>query len=219
MRDELVECAAGLRTDPDAKVLVVTGAGRSFCSGADLLEVLGGPERDVVEMRQSLRDVYASFLALRELPIPTIAAVQGHAIGAGLNVAMSCDVRLAGPGAKFGATFTRIGLHPGGGCTYFLTSALGPQRAMSILLDGATLSGEEAVRIGLALSLHDDPLTEAVTMARRWAALPTELAKDIKATVRLAEQGLEATLGFESWAQAATATQPTIWKTLLARRA
>ncbi|MGF7233494.1 MAG: enoyl-CoA hydratase-related protein, partial [Frankia sp.] len=103
MREELVDCAARLRADPDARVLVVTGAGRSFCSGADLLEVLGGPERDVLEMRNSLRDVYASFLELRALPIPTIAAVQGHAIGAGLNVAMSCDIRLAGPGARFGA--------------------------------------------------------------------------------------------------------------------
>ncbi len=214
MRDELVDCAAGLRADREARVLVVTGAGRSFCSGADLVEVLGGPERDVVAMRDSLRDVYASFLELRALPIPTIAAVQGHAIGAGLNVAMSCDIRLAGPGASFGATFTRIGLHPGGGCTYFLTSALGPQRALSILLDGATLTGAEAVRIGLALSLHDDPLAEALSMARRFAAVPRELARDIKATVRLAEKGLDASLGYETWAQAATATQPRIWETL-----
>ncbi|MGF7233510.1 MAG: enoyl-CoA hydratase [Frankia sp.] len=214
MREELVDCAARLRADPDARVLVVTGAGRSFCSGADLLEVLGGPERDVLEMRNSLRDVYASFLELRALPIPTIAAVQGHAIGAGLNVAMSCDIRLAGPGARFGATFTRIGLHPGGGCTYFLTSALGPQRALQILLDGATLTGEEAVRVGLALSLHDDPLAEALSMARRFAGVSPELARDIKATVRLAEKGLDASLGYETWAQAATATQPRIWETL-----
>lgn len=207
MRDELIACAAALRADKEARVLVVTGAGRSFCSGADLSELFGAPDSDVGDVRDTLREVYASFLALRDLPIPTIAAVQGHAIGAGLNLALCCDIRLAAPHARFSATFTKLGLHPGGGCTYFLVSTLGKQRALSVLLEGGTVTGEDAVRHGLALSLHEDPLAEALSMASRYAALPDGLAKDIKTAVALTDQGLDATVAFETWAQASSATR------------
>ncbi|GAA0962854.1 enoyl-CoA hydratase [Actinocorallia libanotica] len=209
MRDELVDCAARLRADRDARVLVVTGAGRSFCSGADLGELFGAEDLPVREVRDDATRMYEAFLAVRDLPLPTIAAVQGHAIGAGLNLAMSCDIRLAAPQAKFSATFSRIGLHPGGGCTYFLVEALGRQRALAVLLEGGTLAGEQAVRHGLALELHDDPLAAALEMARRFASVPPGLARDIKNAVGLAAtQGFEATLAFEAWAQADSSTRP-----------
>lgn len=217
MRDELLAAAAALRADPAARVLVVTGAGSSFCSGADLSELFGG-DPEVADLRDRLKGVYAGFLALRDLEIPTIAAVRGHAIGAGLNLAMCCDLRLASPTAKFSATFSRIGLHPGGGATYFLSRALGKQRALAMLLDGGTCRGEDAVRHGLALSLHEDPLAEALAMARRFAALPPQLARDIKTAVALTDDGLAATLGFEAWAQASSGTRPAA-KAVLAARA
>jgi enoyl-CoA hydratase len=219
MRDELVACVDQLRRQQSLRVLVVTGEGRSFCSGADLAEVLGDPALGVLELRRRFGSVYDSFLGIRDLPVPTIAAVSGHAIGAGLNMALSCDIRLAGRTARFGATFTRLGLHPGGGCTYLLTQTLGAQRAMSILLEGQTLSAEEAARLGLVLSIEDDALEAALSMAGRIAALPNGLARDIKAAVRLAdEQGFAASLAHEQWAQAATATQPAIWEVLTRRQ-
>src|SRR5919198_6562731 len=91
------------------------------------------------QIRNDVMRVYDSFLRILDLPIPTIAAVRGAAIGAGLNLALCCDVRLAAPDASFGAVFSRIGLHPGGGCTYFLTHLLGPQGALRLLLDGGSL--------------------------------------------------------------------------------
>jgi enoyl-CoA hydratase len=217
MRDDLVDCAARIRADRQARVLVVTGAGRSFCSGADLGELFGEEVRPVDEIRDNLTHVYDAFLAIRELPVPTIAAVRGHAIGAGLNLALCCDLRIAAPDAKFSATFSRIGLHPGGGCTYFLVQALGRQRALAVLMEGATLSGEQAVRHGLALETHEDPFAAALEMARRFAAVPPGLARDIKTAVGLAEQGFDATIGFESWAQAASSTKPAV-REMLAKK-
>ncbi|HLU43470.1 MAG TPA: enoyl-CoA hydratase [Natronosporangium sp.] len=211
MRDELAAAVAEVAADPDARALVVAGAGSAFCAGADLPAVFGGPERPEAEIRRDLQRLYRSFLAVAELSIPTIAAVQGPAVGAGLNLAMCCDLRIAGPEAVFAATFTKLGLHPGGGCTYFLVRALGRQRALEVLLDGGSLTAEQAVARGLALRIEDDPLAAAVAQATRYAALDPELVRDIKRATQLAETaGFEASLEFESWAQASTTTKPAI---------
>lgn len=211
MRDELADAVATVAADPDARALVVTGTGTAFCAGADLPAIFGDNTRPVAEIRRGLHQVYDSFLRLLALPIPTIAAVQGPAVGAGLNLAMSCDVRIAGPKARFSATFTQIGLHPGGGCTSFLVRALGPQRALALLLDGGTVAGPDAVAAGLALSLEDDPLAVAQATADRWAALEPDLVRDVKTAVGIAARGdADATLEFESWAQASSAKNPRV---------
>lgn len=209
---ELGDAVSRVADDPGARTLVVTGAGTAFCAGADLPAMFGDAAgRTVSDIRSHLHQVYDSFLRLRDLAIPTIAAVQGPAIGAGLNLAMACDIRIAGPRASFGATFSRIGLHPGGGCTWFLVDALGPQKALALLLDGGSLDGEAAVREGLALQVADDPVATAHEMAARWAALDPALARDIKSAVGVARRGdFRATLEFESWAQASSATGPAI---------
>jgi enoyl-CoA hydratase len=188
---------------------VVTGAGTAFSAGADLPAVFGALTREVAEIRTGLKAIYDSFLRVRRLEIPAIAAVNGAAVGAGVNLAMSCDVRIAGPHAKFGVTFTKLGLHPGGGCTYFLTQALGRQRAMSLLLDGGVLDAEEALRLGLVLDVVDDPVAAALETAARWAEVEPDLARDIKRSVGIAERGsFEDTVDFESWAQASSARGP-----------
>ncbi|MEU8639414.1 enoyl-CoA hydratase-related protein [Amycolatopsis sp. NPDC048633] len=190
------------------RVLVITGAGTAFCAGADLAATFSPPGLPVYALRDRLRATYESFLRVRRLPIPTIAAVQGAAVGAGVNLALACDVRIAGPRARFGLTFSRLGLHPGGGCTHFLVRTLGPQRALSILLDGATLGAEEAHRLGLVLKLAEDPLAEACETATRWAALDPALAADIKRAVGLATDGdFDDVLEFEAWAQASSASK------------
>src|SRR5689334_10762642 len=140
LQRELGDAVDTVAADADARVLVVTGNGPGFCAGADLPAVFGELDRDVADIRAGLRVVYSSFLRVRDLAIPTIAAVNGAAVGAGVNLAMACDIRLAAPQAKFGVTFSRLGIHPGGGCTWFLTQALGRQRALSLILDGGTLT-------------------------------------------------------------------------------
>lgn len=215
MQDELAAAVATVARDAQARVLVVTGAGSSFCAGADLPAIFGDTSRSVQQLRRDLHTVYDSFLRIMALPIPTIAAVQGPAVGAGLNLAMACDVRIAGPRAKFAATFAKIGLHPGGGCTWFLVRALGPERALAMLLDGGTLAGAEAVAAGLALSLEDDPLTAAAETAERWAATDPQLTRDIKTAVQTAVRAdFDTTLEFESWAQAASASNPAVQETV-----
>jgi enoyl-CoA hydratase len=219
VRDDLCAAVDAVAADGDARALVVTGNGTAFCAGADLTATFGDPGLPVHVLRDRLRATYDSFLRVRRLPIPTIAAVQGAAVGAGANLALCCDLRIAGPRAKFGITFTRLGLHPGGGCTHFLVDALGPQRAMAVLLDGATLTADEAAAAGLVLEVADDPLGTALATATRYAALDPGLVADVKRTVAIAAGGaFDAVLDFEAWAQASSATKPVVADAIAALR-
>lgn len=192
------------------RALVVTGAGPAFCAGADLPALFGDADRPTAETHAGLQQYYRAFLDVADLPFPTIAAVNGPAVGAGLNLAMACDVRIAGPDATFGATFSRIGLHPGGGCTWFLVRAMGASRALRTLLLGSTLDAGQAVAWGLADGPEDDPLAAARELAERFARLDPRLARSIKKAVDLAvtTDDRDAVLEFESWAQAASASSP-----------
>jgi enoyl-CoA hydratase len=215
LRAALLDAVAAVGDDRGARVLVVTGEGSAFCAGADLPSVFGDVARPLDELRDQLHSYYRSFLGILDLAIPTIAAVQGPAIGAGLNLALVCDLCVVGPKARLGATFSRIGLHPGGGCTYFLTRAMGRQRALSILLEGQTLDAETAVSYGLALELVEDPLARALELAEVLATRDPGTLRDIKRTVRLAESdGFDASAAFETWAQAASAKKPAIQETV-----
>jgi enoyl-CoA hydratase len=206
----LTEAVKTVARDAEARVLVITGNGTAFSAGADLPAVFGAvATREVAEIRAGLKTIYDSFLRVRRLEIPVIAAVNGAAVGAGVNLAMCADVRIAGPHAKFGVTFTKLGLHPGGGCTYFLTQALGRQRTLSMLLDGGVLDATEMDRLGLVLEIADDPLAAALEIAVRWAEVGPALARDIKRAVGIAERGnFDETLDFEAWAQASSARGP-----------
>jgi enoyl-CoA hydratase len=218
-QEELCAAVDAVAADPTARALVVTGNGTAFCAGADLAATFGDPGLPVHVLRDRLRATYDSFLRVRRLPIPTIAAVHGAAVGAGVNLALSCDLRLAGPRARFGITFTRLGLHPGGGCTHFLVEALGPQRAMALLLDGATLTADEAAVAGLVLRVVEDPLADALAMATRYAALDPGLTADVKHAVAIAAGGaFDAVLDFEAWAQASSATKPAVAAAIAALR-
>jgi enoyl-CoA hydratase len=204
-----------VRDDPDARVLVIAGHGSAFSAGADLPAVFGDLDRAVGEIRSGLRKIYDSFLRVRRLEIPTIAAVHGPAVGAGVNLAMSCDIRIAGPAANFGVTFTKLGLHPGGGCTYYMVRALGTQRALKLLLDGGSLTASEALDAGIVAEVVDDPLAAALALAAQYAQLDPDLARDIKRAVHIADSGdFEETLEFESWAQAASAKKPELAKAI-----
>ncbi|MBS4727236.1 enoyl-CoA hydratase [Mycobacterium sp. SM1] len=177
MSARLRAAVAQAQADPDVHAVVVTGAGTAFCAGADLSAL-----RDAGEA--ALLRIYDGFMAVAECPLPTIAAVNGPAVGAGLNLALAADVRIAGPGAVFDARFLKLGLHPGGGATWMMQRAVGPQVARAVLLFGLCLDAGSAVRHGLALSVAEDPLAAALELAAGAAAAPREIVLATKATMR-----------------------------------
>src|ERR1700758_3812418 len=178
------EISAGLRAavaraeaDTDVHAVIVTGAGSAFCAGADLA-ALGSAAG------AALRALYDGFLAVADCALPTVAAVNGPAVGAGLNLALACDVRIAGPGALFDARFQKLGIHPGGGMTWMLQRAVGPQVARATLLFGMRFDADAAVRHGLALEVADDPVAAARELAAGPASAPREVVIATKATMR-----------------------------------
>jgi enoyl-CoA hydratase len=173
LRDAVRACEA----DPDVHALIVTGEGTAFCAGADL-SALG------VATDEGLLRLYDGFLAVAESTLPTIAAVNGPAVGAGLNLALACDVRIAGPAAMFDARFQRLGIHPGGGMTWLIHRAVGPETARAAVLFGKRFDAAEAVAHGVAFSVADDPVSAARELAAGPAAAPRELVLATKATMR-----------------------------------
>ena len=178
------EISAGLRAavtraeaDTDVHAVIVTGAGSVFCAGADL-SALGSAAGE------GLRALYDGFLAVADCALPTVAAVNGPAVGAGLNLALACDVRIAGPRALFDARFQKLGIHPGGGMTWMLQRAAGPEVARAALLFGMRFDAEAAVRHGVALTMADDPVAAAFQLAAGPAAAPRDVVLATKATMR-----------------------------------
>lgn len=175
---EMVAALDGLEADPAVGAVVVTGAPPAFCAGADLSH-LGASQRE------GLRRIYEGFLRLGRSPLPTVAAVNGAAVGAGANLALVCDVILAGRSARFDTRFLKLGLHPGGGHTWMLRRRVGPQAAAALALFGQVVDGAEAERVGLAWRCvpDDELLTVARELAGTAAAAPRELVTRMKRTL------------------------------------
>lgn len=201
--EELAAAIDAVKADAEARALVVTGAGRAFCSGADLESLFGDRTRPVQVLKQVLLQVYGSFLRLRDLSIPTIAAVHGPAVGAGMNIALACDVIIEGPDAAFGPTFAKIGLHPGGGCSWMLTQRIGSANTAAALYSGDLIAASDALRLGIAQELADDAKARAADLAATYASREPALMADIKRSVRVAATSdLAASLDLEAEAQA-----------------
>jgi enoyl-CoA hydratase len=179
MVDEIVATFDQLEADESVGAVVVTGAPPAFCAGADLSH-LGSSQRD------GLRSVYEGFLRVGRSPLPTLAAVNGAAVGAGMNLALVCDVRIAARRAKFDTRFLQLGLHPGGGHTWMFHRITGPQAVFATVVFGEVLNGDEAERVGLVWKCVDDDqlLDTAREMAGRAAAAPRELVIKTKASIR-----------------------------------
>jgi enoyl-CoA hydratase len=178
LSDKLVAAVQAAVSDPGVGAVVVTGQEPAFCAGGDLAELAAADPA-------TLHRVYAGFLAIAACPLPTIAAVNGAAVGAGLNLALAADVRLAGPNARFDARFLQLGLHPGGGYTWMAQRILGAQGAAAVTLFGEILDAEEAERVGLVWKRAEDVVGAALDMARRAAAAPRDLALTTKSTLRV----------------------------------
>ena len=175
---KLADAVRAAADDDGVGAVVVTGEEPAFCAGGDLGELATADPA-------TLRTVYAGFLAVADCPLPTIAAVNGAAVGAGLNLALACDLRLAGPRARFESRFLPLGLHPGGGYTWMAQRVLGAQGAAALTLFGEVVDATEAARIGLVHRVADDVVAAAVELAARAAAAPRELVRTTKATLRL----------------------------------
>ena len=178
MVDEIVAAMDRIEADDSVGAVVVTGAAPAFCAGANLGNL-------ATATGESLGVIYAGFLRIARSPLPTIAAVNGAAVGAGMNLALGCDLRIAARSARFDTRFLQIGIHPGGGHTWMLRRAVGPQATMATVVFGEILDGAEAERIGLAWRCVDDDalLDEARRLATRAASAPRDLLVEVKRTI------------------------------------
>ncbi|HWC35363.1 MAG TPA: enoyl-CoA hydratase-related protein [Mycobacteriales bacterium] len=164
LTDAWTAAIAELRADRDLRAVVVTGEGTAFCSGGDLSWIGESPDLTVTAIRDRMLPFYRAWLAIRDLEVPTIAAVNGHAIGAGLCVALACDLRYAAAGANLSAPFTSLGMHSGMAATYLLPATVGIAAARELLLTGRRVDAEEALRLGLVNGVVEpDRLLEHAT--------------------------------------------------------
>ena len=175
---EIIAAMDRIEGDSAIGAIVVTGTAPAFCAGANLGNLA---EAD----GESLGVIYDGFLRIARSPLPTIAAVNGAAVGAGMNLALGCDVRIAAKRAKFDTRFLQLGIHPGGGHTWMLRRIVGPQVTAATVLFGEVLDGAEAQRVGLAYRCVEDAdlLTAAHEMAARAASAPRELVIETKKTL------------------------------------
>ena len=159
MSDEMtrswVAAVDELAADRSVRAVVVTGEGSAFCSGGDTSWLAGEPDATVDSLRTRMLAFYRAWLSIRRLEVPTIAAINGPAIGAGLCVALACDLRHAAAGAKMGVPFVKLGLHPGMAGTYLLPDAVGPAAARDLMLTGRLVDADEALRLGLVSRVVD----------------------------------------------------------------
>ena len=202
---------AALHADPDVRAVVVTGAGTAFCSGGDLSWIGAEPDSSVDALRTRMMAFYRAWLSVRDLEVPTIAAVNGPAIGAGLAVALACDLRYAADDARLGMPFTSLGMHPGMASTYLLPEVAGLALARELLLTGRLLSGAEAAAAGLvnrAVPSAEVLPTALAAAAQVAAAAPVATRLTKRALLGGGHASYDAALEWEALAQPVTlATQ------------
>jgi 2-(1,2-epoxy-1,2-dihydrophenyl)acetyl-CoA isomerase len=150
MREELIAALRAAEADAACRVVVITGAGRGFCAGGDV-EYMSGLQKnaDVTAFRKLLDAGREIVMTIAAMPKPVIAAVNGVAAGAGCNLALACDYRIASDAAKFSESFVKIGMHPDWGGTWFLPRLVGRSRAMEMLMTGRMVEAPEALAMGL----------------------------------------------------------------------
>jgi enoyl-CoA hydratase len=198
---------AVLRADRDVRAVVVSGAGSAFCSGGDTSWIASEPDATVDELRERMLPFYRAWLSIRRLEVPTIAAVNGPAIGAGLCLALACDIRYAAAGAKLGVPFVRLGMHAGMAGTYLLPNVVGAGHARDLLLTGRTVDADEALRLGLVSRVIDPADFDAEVVATAEGIAATAPIASRLTTLALRDGGhadFESGLQWEAMAQPLT---------------
>lgn len=183
-----------IHEEQELRCVIITGVGRSFCAGADFKSEIqrGGDREGYKAPNERSMAMYEPFLGILNIEVPVIAAMQGHAVGGGLGLGLVCDIRIANEEARYGANFTRLGLHPGMATTYFLPRLVGIPRAAEWLFTGRLVSGEEAAREGLAN--YAVPGDEVLAKGREIAA---EIAGAAPLAVRWTKRSLYRGVGWD----------------------
>jgi enoyl-CoA hydratase len=195
-----------VKADPDVRVVVITGEGPVFCAGADLswlgqLEAgEGGPDY----LRERMLPFYRAWLAPRELSVPVVAALNGPAIGAGIALALACDLRYAAPSGSFRASFIQVGTHGGMAANWLLAEAVGLPRAREMLFTGREVTADEALAWGLISGISDDVLPTALEVADGIAAAAPIATRLTKAGINRLPNSLDAALQWDALAQPLT---------------
>ncbi|MDP9408578.1 MAG: enoyl-CoA hydratase-related protein [Actinomycetota bacterium] len=215
-----VEAVTGLKGDRSARCVVVTGAGSAFCAGGDVSWIGSEPDATADRLRDRMAPFYRAWLSIRDLDVPTVAAINGPAVGAGLAMAMACDLRYATDAAKMSVPFTSLGMHPGMATTWLLPQLVGLPAARELFFTGRAVAGPEAVALGLvnrvfpAEGFLDEVLRIAATIAAT-APVATRLTK--VALANGGHAGFEAALEWESLAQPVTLATQDLQEGLRAR--
>ena len=199
MHEEMRDALRRVRTE-GARTLLLTGAGRGFCAGQDLSDRAVAPDAAPVDLGESIERNYKPLiLGLRELPIPVVCAVNGVAAGAGANIALACDIVVAARSASFVQAFSKIGLIPDCGGTYFLPRLVGTARAMALALLAEKLTAQDAAEWGLIHKCVDDAELASTTDAllAQFAKGPTKGYAAIKQALYAPDQGLAIALDRE----------------------
>lgn len=206
MREDLADALDRAGSDPAVRCVILTGAGRAFSSGGDIEAMRELQKRDDEEgFLRLLESGRRIVLAIRDMGKPVVAMIHGVAAGAGCNLALACDYRIASTEAKLGATFVRIGLHPDWGGTFFLPRLIGPSKALEVMMTGRMVGAEEALALGMVdrLVAPDELRDQTRGFAAQLASGPPLAIGDLKRAVyRSASQSLEQQLDLERENQA-----------------
>lgn len=199
----LGRCVAAAHANAKVNCMIINAEGKSFCAGGSLDELMQAQSEDPA----LLNDIYAGFLAVANSPLPTIALVQGAAVGAGMNLVLACDVRLVTPQAKLDTRFMQLGIHCGGGHSWMLQKFLNWEQSIATLVFGHTLSGQEIVDKGLALECLEPEslLARAEELTATLASVPRELVEQTKQSLVLSRaehqhnKMVEHEFGVQAW--------------------
>jgi enoyl-CoA hydratase len=211
MSDEMtrswVAAVDELAADRSVRVVVVTGEGSAFCSGGNTSWIASEPDASVDRLRTRMLGFYRAWLSIRRLEVPTIAAVNGAAVGAGLCLALACDLRYAAAGAKLGVPFVKLGMHAGMAGTHLLPQVVGEAHARDLLLTGRVVDADEALRLGLVsrvldLATFQDEVLAIASGVAATAPIATKLTK--LALLDGGHADLETALQWEAMAQPIT---------------
>lgn len=186
MAAEFFAAISALRSNNAARVLILTGEGNAFSGGGHLDMLFEKTKIPPAKNKELMMLFYQQFLAIQEIEIPVIAAINGHAVGAGMCLCLGCDIRIAKTDAKLGLNFVRIGLHPGMGATFFLPRLVGPGRAAELLYCGKIISAKEGESIGLINHAVEGAQFDQLVndTAQQIASAGPQAVRELKASLR-----------------------------------
>jgi enoyl-CoA hydratase len=195
-----------IKQDRSVRVVVVTGEGGAFCSGGDLSWLEHGDDGDMTpdRLRHRMLPFYDAWLMPRELEVPVVAAVNGPAVGAGLALALACDLRYADPRARFSAPFLRIGTHGGMATTWLLSSTIGMPRAREMVFTCREVAADEALSWGLITGVSEHVVDAALDVAEDIARTAPIAARYSKASFSQVSYGFESALQWDALTQPVT---------------